>query len=243
MSECIQQVFQTGFDVLQRIRDTQMPALEEASRLVAQAFLAGRSFFVSGSGHSHTLAEEFYGRAGGLAFVKPILTSELTLTEHPTKSSYVERLQGYASILADLYHVGEGDVVLVASNSGRNAYPVELARTSKERGASVVALTSVAHSNSTISRDESGLHLLDVADVVIDNCGVPGDAALRLEGVGPAVCPTSSMANAFVAQAITVEVTRLIRDAGEVPPVFVSLNSQGTEHVNDEYYERYARLY
>ena len=72
---------------------------------------------------SHTLCEEFYGRAGGLAFVVPIMTSELTMTEHPTKSSFLERLSGYAAILADLYDIEEGDVVLIASNSGRNAYP------------------------------------------------------------------------------------------------------------------------
>ena len=88
---------------------------------MAQAFMEGHKFFVSGSGHSHTMAEEMYARAGGLAFVVPILTSELTMTEHPTKSSHIERLSGYAKILVDLYGVSCGDVVLIASNSGRNA--------------------------------------------------------------------------------------------------------------------------
>lgn len=237
------QVFNQGRDIVDRIFETQQAPIIAAAKLVAESFLNKSSFFVSGSGHSHTVAEEFYGRAGGLAFVRPILTGELTLTEHPTKSSYIERLPGYASILVDLYGISEGDVVLIASNSGRNAYPVELALKAKERGASVVAITSRAHSESTTSRDPSGKHLLDVADVVIDNCGVPGDACMQLEGVRTQMCPTSSMANSFIVQAISVLAAHFIVEVGEEPPVFVSLNSQGTEHVNDELFSMYTRLY
>lgn len=239
----IDEVFKIGFAVLGKIRDTQKQSLDEAAKLVADCFVNGHTFFVSGSGHSHTVAEEFYARAGGLAFVKPILTTELTLNEHPTKSSFLERLSGYAAILVDLYHVGQGDVVLIASNSGRNAYPIELALEAKSKGAKVIAITSVSHSNATTSRHVSGKHLLDIADVVIDNCGVCGDCALTMEGLDTAVCPTSSMANAFIAQSISVQCAKYILESGKKPPVFVSLNSEGTEHINDEYFAKYTRQY
>ena len=239
----VDQVFETGFEVLKKIQTTQKDHLIQAAKLIADAFIEGHTFYVSGSGHSHTVAEEFYGRAGGLAFVVPILTNELTLTEHPTKSSYIERLSGYAEILADLYKVAEGDVVLIASNSGRNAYPVELALEAKKRQAKVIAITSVQHSKATTSRHASGKHLLDIADVVIDNCGVLGDSAIRLEGLATTVCPTSSMANAFIVQAISVQCAAYLLDKGVTPPVFVSLNCDGCENVNDEYYEKYTRTY
>ena len=48
------------------------------------------------------------------------------MTEHPSKSSYLEKLSGYAEILCELDHIQEGDVVLIASDLGHNAYPVEL---------------------------------------------------------------------------------------------------------------------
>ena len=186
----INKVFETGFDVLNKVSETQQEQLDQAAKLIADCFLAHKTFYVTGSGHSHTLCEEFYGRAGGLAFVVPIMTSELTMTEHPTKSSFLERLSGYAAILADLYDIEEGDVVLIASNSGRN-----------------------------------------------------GDCAVQMEGVAAAVCPTSSMANTFIAQAISVQCAYYIKEKGVTPPVFVSLNSEGTEHVNDEYFEKYTRMY
>lgn len=239
----IDEVFETGFNQLRKLQETQKPVLDAAAKLIAECFLNGHSFFVSGSGHSHTVAEEFYARAGGLAFVKPILTSELTLNEHPTKSSYIERLSGYAAILAELYRIQEKDVVLIASNSGRNAYPIELAMEAKKRGASVIAITSTAHSHATTSRHASGKHLLDIADIVIDNCGPVGDCAMKLEGLDTAVCPTSSMANAFIVQAISVQCAAYILAAGEKPPVFVSLNCEGTEHVNDTYFATYTRQY
>ena len=118
-----QKIFETGIQVVKKIQSTQQTAIEQSAHWIAEAFLNGHTFFVSGSGHSHTVCEEFYGRAGGLAFTVPILTNELTMTEHPTKSSYIEKLSGYAAILCELYHITKDDVLVIASNSGRNAYP------------------------------------------------------------------------------------------------------------------------
>ena len=238
-----QRVFEKGLEVAEKIRDTQRESIEQGARMIASAFVEGKKFFVTGSGHSHTLTEEFYGRAGGLAFVVPILTSELTITDHPTKSSYIERLGGYAGILGELYRIGFGDVVLIASNSGRNAYPVELALYAKEQGASVIAVTNLEHSRNSRSRAACGKKLMDLADVVIDNCGVLGDACLEVEGVAAAMMPTSSISNAFIAQALSVQSAVYIREAGAEVPVFESLNADARINRNDEYFEKYARMY
>lgn len=239
----IDNVFECGLSVVNQIWKTQKETLEEAGKMIACAHMEGHRFLVSGSGHSHTVAEEFYGRAGGLAFTVPMITIELTLMEHATKSSYLERLEGYAKILADLYHVEEGDVVLIASNSGRNAYPVELALEAKARGAKVIAITNVDHSSKTTSRHSSGKKLMDIADLVIDNCGVAGDSALTLEGLDTKMCPTSSMANAFIVQAISVATAQTMLEEGIKPPVFVSLNVDGNASKNEEYFKKYTRQY
>ena len=51
------------------------------------------------------------------------------------------------------------------------------------------------------------------------------------------------MANSFIVQAISVQCAKYIIDKGKNPPVFVSLNNEGSEHVNDEYFETYTRQY
>lgn len=243
MNKSIDVVFETGLDVVNKIRDTQEENLVKAGKIIAKAHMDGHTFFVSGSGHSHTVAEEFYGRAGGLAFTVPIMPIELTLAEHPTKSSHVERLSGYANILIELFHIAKDDVIIIASNSGRNAYPIELALGAKEKGAYVIAITNVNHSSNTTSRHASGKRLMDIADLVIDNCGVEGDSAVKLDGLQASVCPTSSISNAFIVQAISVVCTQELLDHHVEAPIFISLNSDGNETVNDAYFAKYTRQY
>lgn len=238
-----QTAFETILPMLEKLRDTQRPAIEKAAHLMADAFVAGHKVFATGSGHSHMLAEEFYGRAGGLAFVVPILTTELTLTEHPTKSSHLERLSGYAGILGELYGISAGDVVLVASNSGRNAYPVELALYAKEHGAAVVAITSKAHSAASPSRAPCGKRLMELADVTIDNCGVLGDAALTPEGLSSAMFATSTVTGALIAQLLSLLTAQYIQAAGVNVPVFASFNADGGPNRNDDYFAQYTRMY
>lgn len=243
MYKMIDTAFSTGLEIVGRIKDTQIENIHKASDLIAQAHKDGKNFYVSGSGHSHSVAEELYGRAGSLAFTIPIMTSELTLTEHPTKSTFIERLSGYAGILAELYEISEGDVVLIASNSGRNAYPIELALEAKKRGAHVVCITSMRHSSDVTSRHDSGKRLFEVSDVVIDNCGEKGDAATQMEGVNTPIFPTSSIANAFICGALSVEVCALLQAKDAEVEVFMSANVDGGYEKNEAYFQKYGRMY
>ncbi len=239
----IEQVFENGMNIVKKLKETQMEHLKEASIMIAKAHMEGHKFFVSGSGHSHTVAEELYGRAGSLAFTIPILTPELTLTDHPTKSTLIERLEGYASILADLYHISKDDVVLIASNSGRNPYPVELALEAKKRGAKVIAITNLKHTLSVTSRHSSNKRLFELADIVIDNCGEIGDASLPIGNDGLTICPTSSIANAFICSSLNAGICQYFDEHNHEIEVFVSANVDGGYEKNLKYFERYTRLY
>ncbi len=110
-----------------RAVDTQLPAVREAAGVVADALSGGKQFWAFGTGHSHVIAEELYGRAGGLAEVRAVLEPGLMLHEGLLKSSLLERLGGLAEVLLQVNEIQAGDVLLIASNSGRNAVPVELA--------------------------------------------------------------------------------------------------------------------
>lgn len=239
----IEKVFEKGLQTIKELQETQMDKLKEASVMIAKAHMEGHKFFVSGSGHSHTVAEELYGRAGTLAFTVPILTPELTLTDHPTKSTYIERLEGYASILAELYHISKGDVVLIASNSGRNPYPVELALEAKKLGAYVIAITNLKHTSQVTSRHSSNKRLFEIVDIVIDNCGEAGDSALPIGDNGLMICPTSSMVNAFICQSINAGVCEYFLENNHEIEVFVSANIDGGNEKNVRYFDEYTRLY
>ena len=243
MKQFVDESFKIGLDIVNKIHNTQSEQISAAAKLIADAHHNGHTFYVSGSGHSHSVAEEFYGRAGGLAFVVPIMTNELTLNDHPTKSTYIENLSGYAHILVELYKIKKGDVVLIASNSGRNAYPVELAVEAKALGASVIAITNMKHSHSASPRNIHGKRLSEVADIVIDNCGEIGDSATYFEGLPLPMYPTSSIANAFICGAISVVCAQYLHAYGDEMEVFVSANVDGGFEKNSAFMEKYARMY
>lgn len=210
-------------DLSARAARDERPNIDRAVDRIADAIASGGKWWVFGTGHSHTLVEELWGRAGGMIDVHPILEPSLMLHEGLTKSSLLERLPGLASVLAELHPISEGDVLLTISNSGRNAVPVELAMIAKERGATVVALTSLAHSSTVPSRAPSGLKLFEVADIIIDNHGVPGDAVVPRRG--GSVGATSTVVGAMLLQALSVGVVKRLDERGAAVAVYESLNA------------------
>src|SRR5690625_3013903 len=132
--------------------DSQLNNIKDASKLVTRSILDGGRFYLFGTGHSHMIAEELYNRAGGLALVSAILEPSMMLHEHPNKSTYLERLEGYAEVILRNHGVKKEDTIMIISNSGRNIVPVEMAMKSKELGTNVIALTSMNHSTKVTSR-------------------------------------------------------------------------------------------
>lgn len=228
---------------MEEVRDTQKDNIEKAAELVAASCKAGGRFYVFGSGHSHMVAEEIYIRAGGLAHVKAILPPELMLHQIPNKSTWMERLDGYAASLLKLYTISEKDTFMVISHSGRNSVPVEMCLEAKKRGAKVIALTSIKHSKGAPSRHSSGKNIYEIADVTIDNCAEVGDAAFYVDNFDVGVGPTSDFTGTAIAQALIVAVVDKLVKSGIQPPVFKSSNSDGADDYNDELFEKYYSTY
>ena len=224
---------------LQQVLEHEMPNIRAAAELVTESCRQGGRFYVFGAGHSHMVAEELYLRAGGLALVHGILPPELMLHEMPNKSTYLERMEGYAQALVELHRVEARDTILVISNSGRNAVPVEMCLAAKARGAKVIAMTSLQHAASCASRHSSGKKLYELADVTIDNWGEPGDAAFPIEGLDSCIGPTSSITGITIAQALVCQVVDNLVRAGLNPPVFKSSNADGGDDHNNRIFNTY----
>ncbi|MDB5541177.1 MAG: hypothetical protein JWQ89_2904 [Devosia sp.] len=215
--------------IIDRVLGEQAPALDAVRDAVAAALAADHLVYVAGSGHSHLMAEEVFYRAGGIAAAQAILDPDLMLHLGAERSTVLEREEGRAErILAD-YPVGPGDVVIIASNSGRNAYPIEMALASKARGATTIALTSLRHAAAATSRHRSGKLLYQVTDLVLDNGGEYGDAALTVGRNAVRMGPTSTIAGAFILNAILAEAVDQLSRSGFEVDVYESANMQGTE--------------
>ena len=223
---------------LEQIYSTQRAAIEQGAGLLAEALANDRWLYAFGTGHSHMLAEELFYRAGGLARVVPILDGKLMLHESATESTHVERRENYAAGLLQHYPLAAGDVLLIASNSGRTPVPIDLALAARERGVKVVAITNLQHTKIWPSRHSSGKKLVDLADVVIDNCGVPGDACVELPGLPTLVGPTSTMAGTLIVNLLIVQAIENALARGVIPEVYTSSNTDSDAH-NDQLVAKY----
>ncbi len=225
--------------ILKRIVETQMDGIQRAAQLVADAVAGGGIMYTFGTGHSHVIAEDVAYRAGGLAAVDAILEPSLTGHQQVPKSEYMERVEGMAEVILNYYEVTPKDVLVVISNSGRNAAPVEMAELARTRGVPVVAITSMAHSTGTASRVSSGKKLYQVADVVIDNGCPRGDCVLHIEGLRQPVGAGSGVAGLFILHSVVVQAIQNLVERGIDPPVFMSGNLDGSDQFNRTFLERY----
>jgi uncharacterized phosphosugar-binding protein len=218
--------------ILERVQTTQREAMLEAARVMAEAIAGGNTVFVFGCGHASILAAEVFYRAGGLALMNPILAPGLTTDVRPiTRTTAMERLEGYAPVILETTPIRSGDVLIVHSVSGRNPVPVEMALEARRRGVKVIALTSVEYASAVTSRHSSGWRLHEVADLVLDNCGEPGDAAIEVPGLGEKTGPTSDVVGAAILHSVVAQVIENLLAKGLTPPVFVSANlDRGAAH-------------
>lgn len=224
--------------VLDAAAQSQAEAIDRSATAIVTAIRNGGIVYLFGTGHSHMLAEEGHYRAGGLAPVCPILSASLMLHESATASSSFERMTGLGPFLLERYQPTEKDVLVVFSNSGVNAVPVEVAMAAKEIGMTVIAIVSLAYAQQA-PLSPLGRRLHDVADIVLDNQGPPGDALVAVGQDGLRTGPVSTVVGAFLLNAVLTEVVWRLAADGEAPPVYISANMPGAARHNAELFARY----
>lgn len=226
--------------ILDRVEATQGEAMEAAAVRMCEATLSGHNIFAFGCSHAGLLAFELYYRTGGMATINPIRAPGLFLDVDPaTMTSQIERLPEYGRVIADHRPIGAGDVVLIHSVSGRNTVTVDFALRCREKGAFIIALTSVETGKQIPSRHPSGKLLMDVADLVLDNCGAVGDGSVTVAGVPEKVGPTSTAVGAAMLNAVMTRSVELVTEAGGDAPVFLSANVPGGDEHNREMLSKY----
>ena len=221
--------------------ESQTENLERCAQKMADVIENDHLVYVFGAGHAGIISEEMCYRAGGLVPVVPIMAPGLTLNVRPlTLETELERLQGYASLILEACKITGDDLLIVHSNSGRNTVAIEMAELAREKGVFVVALTSVAHSSAVTSRHPKGYKLMDVADLVLDNCGIPGDAICEIPGVDARVASTSTVVGAALMNELVVKTATILKSRGFEPPIFRSANIDNSAESNQRWMDHYG---
>ncbi|HIU29112.1 MAG TPA: SIS domain-containing protein [Candidatus Egerieisoma faecipullorum] len=227
-------------ETIARAWNGQQEKISAAAEQIAETIKRKNNVFIFGCSHAGILSEEVFYRTGGLAVINPIFFPGFMLNTKPvTMTSRLERIQGVGKMILLENHLRKGDVLLIHSVSGRNTVPVEMAIEASKTGVYVIALTNMEYSSGVASRHPSGKKLYEVSDLVLDNCGVAGDAAIRLEGLEEAIGPTSTAVGAALVNGLMIEVVEKLIEDKIVPPVFLSANLDGGDEHNRKIFEEY----
>ena len=226
-------------DMLKRIEKEEQDALDKASQASYASIKNGGLIHVFSTGHSHMIVEEMFYRTGGLVPVNPILSEELMLHSGAITSTKLERVSGKAKEVLEKEDLREGDTIIISSNTGINTVPVEAALYAKQRGLTVICVTSKKISETLTSRAPTGQRLFEVSDIVIDNHAPIGDGLLLIPGTDKITGGASTFASLFIAQRIVLKIENLFLKNGEMPPILLSANLPGGDEYNLKAIENY----
>lgn len=208
----------TATAMLQRQCALNAPLLKQLGGVIGESLAQGGVLHVFGSGHSEIISREIIGRAGGLVCVSGI--------PDPT-GGFIENMVGYGTKLAERYDrahgLRAGESIIVISNSGKNSSPIEVALYAKQKGLRVIGLTCVAMSQTAPTVHPGGKKLHEVADYVLDNGGLPGDAITPITD-GIMAGPTSTFIGATLLNLLMLEVVTWLKAGGHPLPILRSQN-------------------
>lgn len=222
-----------GIKALQSMLSSQGANLSRAADLLTQAIAGGKAIFSFGASHSFILTEELVYRTGGLMLINPIYPHGMNTFVRPmTLTSRLERVAGLGRELLEGSPAREGDVLLIASTSGRNSVVIDMALRAREKKIGLIGITSLEYSRGVSSRHPSGKKLADLCDVVIDNGAPYGDAAVEIPGFPQTVGPLSTLTGVAAVNAVVAEVVSRLVQQGLQPPVFMSANLDGGDEYN-----------
>ena len=81
--------------------------------------------------------------------------------------------------------------------------------------------------------------LFEVAHYVLDNAGLPGDAAIRVRGQEERIGPTSTLSGALLLNLLMMEIVAHMQTIGAELPILRSANIPGGREFNAELSSRY----
>ena len=222
-------------DLLKIAEEKNKETIEALAKKFAENIENDKVIHTFGTGHSHMLGIELFARAGGLGNVDAMLDPDTLTSFGAERSGAMEKVCGVSDVIYDSYNIQPGDIMIITSNSGRNAMPIEMAMRCQKEGIYVVALTNLEQSRNTTSRHPAGKRLFECADCISDTCVPSGDATLDLEGIKTG--PASSIVTMFLINTVVSEAIKIVLSHGKRPYVFQSQNVDGFD--NDAIYKHF----
>jgi len=229
--------------IIKKIEETQNEAVMKAANLLADVTQNNGIIYGFGTGHSHLVVEDAFWRAASPANYAAIIEPSSTGTFEITKSYLMENTYDVGRYVIDYHRITKNDCIIIVSNSGNNIAPVDAALRAKEKGIPIIAITAVEYGDYLTTKHKSGKKLKDIADIVLDNCSLIGDAVAEIEGFVMKVGSSSTIPMILLQNIILTQMVEVLVERGFTPDVFYNghiafMNEDAAKH-NDALIDKY----
>jgi uncharacterized phosphosugar-binding protein len=215
---------------------------------MAESIAVGGRVYIFGSGHSVIPVMDIFPRYGSFVGFFPLYDPRLMWSSvigpgGARELLWLERREGYAKVFLQSYALEPRDCMLVFSHGGLNAAPIEVALEAREKGLTVITVSSHRNAQSARATHSSGKRLSDVAHIAIDNCVPPEDALVDV-GQVERVAAGSTLAAIAIAMSLVAETAAELAERNAMPPTFVSPNVAGVRPGHMErVYQAFTEFY
>ncbi|CAN5622530.1 SIS domain-containing protein [soil metagenome] len=220
------------------IADTQLDAIETGAQACAASIAADGLVFSFGTGHGSFAALEMFPRTGTIAGFRSIVETSISHMHHifgdmgTQQYRFLHTQEGFGHAILKAHRLADTDTMVLFSHSGMNPVILDMAVECRDRGMTVIGVTSVPHSSQVTSRHSSGLRLYEAADVTIDTGVQLADASITVPGLRARLGPTSTPLAVAVAHALVARTGEILATSGYEPKIMISPNTASRDEAN-----------
>ncbi len=219
-------------DLFKKVRDTQLENIQTAGTMIADCIEQGGCIHLGPI--CHHMEYDLIYRGGGPIFYKHFawkLDVESNVRKRD-RSDMDLNMEGLAAYAIKASQMKKGDVLFLASVSGRTPAYVDLAYEAQKMGIHVIALTSMSYATQVDAVHSSGKKLYDMVDLAIDNCAPAAEAMMDVEGIEAKFGAASGIASDYIMWSITSFAVEELLKRGITPGILKSANFPGGNDYN-----------
>ena len=234
--------FDLALDYIKQLEVTRKPEIIKAASLMGDCMMENGLVQLFGINHGIAFSMELGYRAGGLMPFHQFRVTDLlfrgVISEEEFSDPNFNNNTDMAHKMLEMYNIDPKDMFILISLAGNEAILVETALTVKEKGHKVIAILSEKKAKNSPIIHESGKKLTDVVDLVMDITSPYPDTVVTLSN-GTQFNQVSTICGNVIAQMLTAETYRYLKEKGQDCPVLLSANVKGADVHNRAISDKY----
>ncbi|MFV0255070.1 MAG: sugar isomerase domain-containing protein [Erysipelotrichaceae bacterium] len=224
-----------------QVKESQRENIFQAAKMLGDCMGENGVVQLFGVDAGYAFSMELGYRAGGLMPFHIIKNDDLALRGYLSEAELYDRninnREELARNLYGLYRIEPNDLFLIC-DYGNLAITIEMALLAKNFGHTVVAVVNKKLNESIDSNHSSGKKIMEIADLVIDNCAEISDAITEFDGEHK-INQVASINGNVIAQMLTAETYSYIKSLGKDCPILLSANIKGADVHNRKLSDKY----